>query len=300
MSTKNQINDKAGFEQIAPCPVIDAHVHTFPDPILRAIWAWFDEYTWQARYQLPADELAGYQLKRGLAGQVLLSYAHKPGVARDLNRHLADMVEANPLSLGLAAVHPHDDDPAGVLAEAWKNPGLVGAKMHLHVLGMPMDDPAFYPIYAACADEGRLINIHVGRQPESPGYGLDVTQICGSERTEKVLREFPGLRLIVPHLGWDEADRYFILLEKYPELVMDTTMVLAGYFKDAPVDLKLLEQYSHRVMYGSDFPNIPYEHTQEVRHILSLGLSDESTEDILWRTADRVFGLGLDRLDSGQ
>jgi predicted TIM-barrel fold metal-dependent hydrolase len=45
-------------------------------------------------------------------------------------------------------------------------------------------------------------------------------------------------------------------------------------------------------MYGSDFPNIPYAHTREVRYILNLDLSEEALADILWRTADRVFGFG--------
>ncbi len=287
------LNINISFKDLAPCPVIDAHAHCFPDPILGAIWAWFEKYTWPVKYQMPAEELAGYQLQRGLAGQVLLSYAHKPGVAEDLNDFLAAIVEANPDSLGLAAVHPDDRDPAEVLSRAWESPGLVGAKLHLHVLGRPLDDPSFFPIYKACIEEGRVINIHAGDQPASPGYGLDVTGICSAKRTEKVLAAFPGLRLIVPHLGWSETDSYFEMLDRYPELHLDTTMTLAGYFPTARMDFGLLERYSDRIMYGSDFPNIPYNHTREVRYILGLDLGEEAISNILWRTADRVFGFGL-------
>ena len=292
MTTDSPMDEPADFRELAPCPVIDAHAHCFPDPLQAALWAWFDQYTWPVRYRLPAVESAAFQMNRGLAGQVLLTYAHKPGLARGLNRFLAAMVAANPGSLGLAAVHPDDHDPAGVLHQAWQNPGLVGAKLHLHVLGRPLDDPSFFPIFAACADQGRVINVHAGRQPASPGYGLDVTRICSAARTEKVLKEFPGLKLIVPHLGWDETEAYFALLDRYPDLVLDTTMILADFFPEVTVDLELLERHSQRVMYGSDFPNIPYDHTREVRHILGLGLSDRALSDILWRTADRVFGFG--------
>lgn len=281
------------FRDLTPGPVIDAHTHCFPDWILKAIRSWFDKYTWPIRYQLSSAELARYQLARGLAGQVLLSYAHKPGVAHDLNRFLAETAAANPPSLGLAAVHPDDDDPAGILAEAWQNPLLVGAKLHLHVLGRPLDDPSMRPILAACADEGRPVNVHAGTQPASPGYGLDVTKICGLERTIRVLTEFPGLRLIIPHLGYDETEAYFELLDRYPDLVLDTTMVLADHFPGVEIEIGLLERFSHRIMYGSDFPNIPYEHTREVRTILGLGLSEKALADILGRTAARVFGFDL-------
>ncbi|MGA9520451.1 MAG: hypothetical protein WBV82_03245 [Myxococcaceae bacterium] len=33
-------------------PVVDAHVHLFPDGVFEAIWRWFDQYGWPIRYKL--------------------------------------------------------------------------------------------------------------------------------------------------------------------------------------------------------------------------------------------------------
>ena len=35
-------------------PVVDAHVHLFPDRMFAAIWAWFDAHGWPIRHRLPA------------------------------------------------------------------------------------------------------------------------------------------------------------------------------------------------------------------------------------------------------
>jgi hypothetical protein len=31
-------------------PIVDGHVHLFPDSIFSSVWKWFDEYGWPIRY----------------------------------------------------------------------------------------------------------------------------------------------------------------------------------------------------------------------------------------------------------
>jgi len=110
------------------------------------------------------------------------------------------------------------------------------------------------------------------------------------DRVERVLKEFPGLKICVPHLGFDETSDYRGLIEKYENLWLDTTMMLAGYFThQCPVELSSFR--ADRVMYGSDFPNIPYSWDRELRKIPELGLSDEKLEWILSKSARMFFGL---------
>lgn len=33
-------------------PIVDAHVHLFPDNLFASIWQWFDQYGWPIRYKL--------------------------------------------------------------------------------------------------------------------------------------------------------------------------------------------------------------------------------------------------------
>jgi len=58
--------------------------------------------------------------------------------------------------------------------------------------------------------------------------------------------------------GFDETMQYRLLIEKYDNLWTDTTMVITDYFPMKET-IDLSRYRLDRVMYGSDFPNIPYE-----------------------------------------
>ena len=75
--------------------VIDAHVHLFPDHLFASIWQWFDKFGWPIRYRLNSDGVIEFLLSRGVCHIVGLHYAHRPGVARDLNRYLAELDNLN-------------------------------------------------------------------------------------------------------------------------------------------------------------------------------------------------------------
>ena len=278
------------FDELTAIDVIDAHVHVFPDKIFKAIRDWFDVYGWPVKYRMNADELVEHLFNLGVKGQVLLTYAHKPGIADGLNEFIAGVVKSHPGTVGFAAVHPGDPDSRAILSRAFGELGLVGCKMHVHVLGIPMDDPMFRPIYETCLDHGAWINVHAGTQPAlTSGYGMDVTKISGVERVKKVLARYPDLKLIVPHLGMDQTEDFISLLDVYPNLHLDTTMVLSRFF-DVRIDEPLIADYSERIMYGSDFPNIPYDVTREVASILEMRFGEAAMENILSGTARRLFG----------
>jgi hypothetical protein len=81
------IDDSEGDQvpEILP-PVVDAHVHLFPDHILASIWRWFDRFGWPIRYKLTSSRAIEFLLSRGIDHIVALHYAHKPGIARELKR----------------------------------------------------------------------------------------------------------------------------------------------------------------------------------------------------------------------
>jgi hypothetical protein len=94
----------------------------------------------------------------------------------------------------------------------------------------------------------------------------------------------------VPHLGFDEISAYKKLIEKYDNLWLDTTMILAGYF---PVKDKIeLDSFRiDRIMYGSDFPNIPYAWDRELKRLKESGLPWDKLEWILKKSAVNFLGL---------
>ncbi len=269
-------------------PVIDAHVHIFPDRLFAAVWRWFDTYGWPIRYKLPAAHVVRFLLDRGVRRIVALHYAHKPGIARDLNAFVAAICHEEPRVAGLATVMPGEPEARKILDEAFAA-GLRGVKLHPHVQCFAPDEPRAHEVYAACEVHDVPLVIHAGREPASPGYRCDPHALCSAERIEQILRDHPRLRMCVPHLGMDEARAYEKMLERYDNLWLDTTMALAGYFPGT-VESRLLFARPDRIMYGTDFPNVPYAWDRELRVIARLGLPEESLARVLSGTAREFFG----------
>ena len=272
-------------------PVVDAHVHIFPGNIFSAIWAWFDENAWPIRYRLTASEALGYLLARGVRHVVALQYSHKPGISRMLNRYMAKKCrEFYGRITGMAAVFPGEENAEEILKDAFDH-GLKGVKLHAHVQCFDMNGKEMDIIYDLCQSEQKPVVMHVGREPKSTAYRCDPYQICSADKLERVLQNFPKLRICVPHLGFDEISAYQKLIEKYDNLWLDTTMVLADYF---PVEgaIKLGSFRADRIMYGSDFPNIPYAWDRELKWLKASGLPRENLEWIVGKSAAGFFRYG--------
>lgn len=268
-------------------PVVDAHVHLFPDGVFEAVWRWFEQYGWPIRYKLHTPQVVSFLLSRGVHRVVALHYAHKPGMARFLNAYVAEVARAEPRVLGLATVLPGEEGAAEILAEAFAA-GLKGVKLHCHVQCFAPDAPALHEVYAACARAGRPLVMHAGREPASPQYKCDVHALCSAERVERVLKDHPTLELCIPHLGADEFDAYERLLERHDNLWLDTTMAVAGYFP-IPLPVRLLRVRPERILYGTDFPNLPYAWDRELKQLLALKLGDEVEAGILGQNALGLF-----------
>jgi len=189
---------------------------------------------------------------------------------------------------GLAAVFPGENDVENILKEAFES-GLQGVKLHAHVQCFDMNAGEMSPIYELCQSEKKPIVMHVGREPKSTAYHCDPYSICSAKKLERVLQNFPRLRVCVPHLGFDEISEYKALIEKYDNLWLDTTMVLADYFPLAE-SIELDRFRIDRIMYGSDFPNIPYNWDRELRCLKASGLSRENMEWVLGKSAAGFFG----------
>jgi predicted TIM-barrel fold metal-dependent hydrolase len=271
-------------------PVVDAHVHLFPDKLFDAIWRWFDQYGWPVRYRLKAREVIDFQLSRGVSHVVLMQYAHRPGIAREMNRWLADLCRDEPRVTALATVYPGEEGAREILEDAFAS-GLAGVKIHCHVQAMGPDEPALDEVYRLCADRGKPVVMHAGREPKSPGYRCDPHLICSADRVARVLEDHPRLRLSIPHLGADEFDAYRRLLERHDNLWLDTTMMLSDYFP-LPPPPSLLEVRPERILYGTDFPNIPYAWDREVKRIAGGRIRAEALEGVLGGNAKVLFGLG--------
>ncbi|MBI5251258.1 MAG: amidohydrolase [Desulfomonile tiedjei] len=284
------LDDKEGTQIPGSLPtVIDAHVHLFPDELFAAIWAWFDKFAWPIRYKLDSQGVIEFLLSRGIDRIVGLHYAHRPGIARHLNRYMASLCKSCPQLIGTATIFPGEKADRDILEEAFQM-GLAGVKLHSHVQFFSMDSPEMHEIYEICSEYQKPLIMHVGREPKSPvfNYKTDPYEICGADKVEPVLKGYPNLNVIVPHLGADEYAAFAKLIHDYDNLWLDIAMVLADYLPQTNPP-KLSEMRSDRVLYGTDFPHLPYAWDRELKRLCALGLSESDLAMVLGGNALSLF-----------
>lgn len=284
------LDDPEGARVPPGLEVVDAHVHLFPPRVYEAIWRWFEDNAWPIRYKLYAEQTVDFLLSRGVTRLVGLHYAHTPGMARHLNRHVAELAQARPAVWPLGTVLPGEPEAEAIAAEALEELGLKGLKLHCHVQQFAVDDPVLDPVWKVCVRNGGRVVVHAGREPSLPAYKADIARLCHVDAMRRLLVRWPDLVVIVPHLGADEIEAYLGLLGEFPNLWLDTTMMLAGYFPQA-VAAEWLEQWGDRILYGSDFPNLPYAWDRELVRLTLMGLRPETISAIAGGNAIRAFGL---------
>ena len=273
-------------------PVVDAHVHIFPDRLFAAVWGWFDVHGWPIRYRMGAEDVLTFLLDRGVSHVVALQYAHCPGIADTLNGFMARICKGLDGVTGLATVFPGEPGTAGILENAFRD-GLAGVKLHAHVQCFAIDGPEMAEVYSVCQANGKPLLMHVGREPKSDAYRCDPHAFCRVDLVAAVLQRYPRLKVCVPHLGADEFAEYQRLLAVHDNLWLDTTMTLADYLPIAAPVPALTRFRADRLMFGTDFPNIPYAWDREIRKLAAMGLEERFLPGLLGLNAAEFYGFSL-------
>ena len=282
----------AGFARWLGLPgYLDVHVHLLPPALQRAVWAFFDALAdppWPVTYR--DDEAARLATLRelGVVAHTALAYGHKPGVAAWCNRHTLAAAEAHTQVVATFTFFPEDDAPAYV-ADALARGGRI-AKVHLQVGRFHPDDPRLDGAWGQLVEAGVPALVHA-----SAVYGVDGgAEVCGPAGIRRLLARFPGLRLVIAHVGAPDTTGFLAVAEEFDDVHLDTAMVLTDppYF-DA-VDRRLLPRYAalaDRLLFGSDFPTIPHAYVAQVRGLAALGLDADGLRGLFHDNAARLLGL---------
>ena len=280
----------------APAPppglrYIDVHVHLHPEGLAAAIERYFAREDWHAAHSFDPDAVAATLAARGVERFCFFSYAHKPGIARGINRWVAETAARLPGSIPLGTLHADDEDLAGLVREATADLGLVGFKFHHSVQRFHVDDARLFPLYERAEAEGLLFMLHIGTMPYRDPF-------TGVERFRRVLARFPRLTVVVAHMGAFESAAFMALLDAHPNLYVDTTMALAPaaarYVGADPAAItdEALVRYQDRILFGSDFPLIPYDYAEEQRWAWDRTLPDAVRRKIFHDNAARLLDRG--------
>jgi predicted TIM-barrel fold metal-dependent hydrolase len=278
--------------------IFDVHVHFMAPQVMAKVWAYFDNVgpkvgrPWPITYRGDDDERVAQLRRMGVRRFTALSYAHKPGVAGFMNDWTRDFAARTPEALWSATFYPEPE--AATYVPELVSGGVEVFKAHMQVGDFAADDPLLDPVWAALEESETPIVLHAGSGP-APGLHT------GPQSVERVLTHFPRLRLIITHLGTPEVDEFLALAERFDELRLDLTMAFTGWFGE-PLPERLpthLQELRDRILFGSDFPNLPYPYAHQVAALLRMEPGDDWMRAILWQNAATLFGGTDDGADDG-
>jgi predicted TIM-barrel fold metal-dependent hydrolase len=273
---------------------IDVHTHLHPEWLSAAIRRWFvGRSGWEFQYGTDPEWCARFLAEQGVERFVFFSYAHKRGLARELNAWLHETARRLPTGLPLGTVHPADPDVVDVAEEALDRYGFKGFKFHINVQRFHPDDPRILPVYERLVARGAVLLIHVGSAPWPNEYD-------GFTRFERVMTMFPEMKVIVAHMGQFETRSHLELMTRCPNMYLDTTAAMAPQSpiylggpgaSAADVTDADLVRWQDRILFGSDFPNTPHPYEEERRPIWGRALPDAVYRKIFHDNAQRLLGL---------
>ncbi|WP_168219946.1 amidohydrolase family protein [Salarchaeum sp. JOR-1] len=254
--------DPAG-DAYPDCEVVDAHVHLLPDDLLNAVYGWFGAET---EWQIPTPDAATARarIRERTDGFVCFPYAHRPGVAQEMNEWVGRALADDPACVALGTVHAGDDDPRAVVRDAFDR-GLAGIKLHCVVQGYPPDDPRLDSVYEELVARDAPLVIHASTHPFDRG---DST--LAPERFANVLDRFPALRACVPHLGLFDTPGFLDLVDEY-DVVVDTAVALGPASRTAAdingddLPTARLREHADSVLFGTDYPIRPAAYADALR-----------------------------------
>jgi predicted TIM-barrel fold metal-dependent hydrolase len=277
--------------------IVDLHVHFLPERVLRKVWAYFDQAqthygtAWPIHYRTPEPERVATLRKLGVRTFAPLVYPHKPGMARWLTEWVTEFAAATPDAVPTATLYPEPDvaEYLGAAVEA----GARVVKVHVQVGAFDPRDPLLRPAWGLLADAGVPVVAHCGHGPIPGAHtGLDVFG--------EVLAEHPRLRAVLAHAGMPDFLAALDLVHRYDGVHLDTTMVGTAFsnrIAPLPADWPArLADVADRVVFGSDFPNIPYPYVEQVRAVADwaradLRLGDPFLRSVLHTAPSRLLNL---------
>ncbi|MCV7355161.1 amidohydrolase family protein [Mycolicibacterium fluoranthenivorans] len=272
--------------------IFDVHTHFMPKNVMDKVWQYFDAAgplvgrPWPITYR--TDEQARLQTLRsfGVLAFTSLVYPHKPAMAAWLNQWAAQFAADTPDCLSTATFFP---EPG---AADYVGAALAGGarvfKAHVQVGGYDPTDPLLDGVWGALAETGTPIVIHCGSGPQPGAH-------TGPGPVRALLQRHPGLQLIVAHMGMAEYTEFLDLAERFG-VYLDTTMAFTAFSEETmpfPArEYPRLRGCGDRILWGSDFPNIPYGYAEAMTALTRLpGIDDDWLRGVFHDNAARIFGL---------
>jgi uncharacterized protein len=169
--------------------------------------------------------------------------------------------------------------------------GMMGFHFHPIMGHFAVNDRQFYPLWETIAGLGAPVMIDVG----TTGMGAGMPGGMGAKirhahpsAIDELAADFPSLTILAAHPGWPWVDEMTAVVLHKGNVFWEMSGWAPKYFP-AQLKIDMRSRLQDKVMFGSDYPSLPYERI--FREWDELGYKPEIMEKIYHGNAERVLGL---------
>jgi predicted TIM-barrel fold metal-dependent hydrolase len=210
-----------------------------------------------------------------------------PGVAT--NEFVHHQARLHPDRL-CALYTPEFDKPAETLrlmAEFFSEFTPAGIKIHPRLQGVTVADTIVREVLAWASEQGHTVLFDVF--PYGPHLNNPAIHPLAYGAIAEAL---PDLKIVLAHSGGYKVQEAFLVAKSFPNIFLDISFTPV-YFKGSSVaaDLAFVCRRlpSGRMLYGSDFPYVPFAEHLETARELTLGLTEPSKAMLFGEAARSLF-----------
>lgn len=216
--------------------------------------------------------------QRGLPGTAFIPYEL---VANAVNRYpdrFSGLAGIDP-TMGMRGVRE--------LEHGVREYGFIGAHYYPHWYELAPDHARVYPFYAKCVELDVPIQMQVGQSmvysPELP-----LRSVARPISLDAVACDFPELIVIGIHIGIPWVDEMIAMAWKHKNVYIGSDAHRPRYWPESFIHY-INTFGKHKVIFGTDFPILPFERTRQ--DISELKLRADALPLLLRENARRVYKL---------
>jgi len=189
------------------------------------------------------------------------------------------------------AVDPFKGDALREAKHAIVDLGMLGFHFHPIMGHFAVNDRRLYPLFEVIDALKVPVMIDVG----TTGMGAGMPGGMGAKirhahpsSIDELAADFPNLTIVAAHPGWPWVDEMTAVALHKGNVYWELSGWAPKYFP-AQLKVDIRSRLKDKIMFGSDYPSLPYERIFREWH--ELGYKDDVMEKIFHGNAERALGL---------
>jgi predicted TIM-barrel fold metal-dependent hydrolase len=278
--------DAAWIREQVPAGAIDCYVNANP-PGSGVSWSRTDHVFGSSQDLKPLDAngliaaMDDWGIGRALLAPPPMGSTGDPDAG---HRWTLEAVQKYPERLRLSVrVNPRDGMTAVRQLESYvRNDGGAALRLVPGLIGLSMNDKAYFPVYAKCVELGIPITVTCGMPAARlPSY------LQHPQYLDDVCVFFPELTIVSTHGGSPWSDELVGLMAHWPNLYHMLSAFAPRYYPKEIIDYLNSSRGRQKVMFATDFPLMSFQ--RAVTELPTAGISEKSLPYFLRHNAEKVF-----------